>query len=53
MLALRVSNGLLIAMLFWVGQKWAHVIHANRLLVGLAMVAIGLVLVGVAILLGG
>jgi hypothetical protein len=38
MLALRVSNVLLIAMLFWVGQRWAHHIHANRLLVGLAMV---------------
>ena len=52
-LALRVSNALLIAMLFWVGQKWAHHIHAHRLLIGLAMVAIGLVLVGVAVLLGG
>jgi hypothetical protein len=52
-LALRVSNGLLIAMLFWVGQKWAYHIHAHRLLVGLAMVAVGLALVGVAVLLGG
>jgi hypothetical protein len=51
--ALRVSNLLLIAMLFWVGQKWAHHIHANRLLIGLAMVAVGLALVGVAVLLGG
>jgi hypothetical protein len=53
MLALRVSNVLLIAMLFWVGQKWAEQIEANRLLVGLAMVAVGLSLVGVAVLLGG
>jgi hypothetical protein len=52
-LALRASNVLLIAMLFWVGQKWAHHIHAKRLLVGLSMVAIGLVLVAVAVLLGG
>jgi hypothetical protein len=53
MVALRVSNFLLIAMLFWVGQKWAHHIHANRPLVGLAIVAVGLALVGVAALLGG
>jgi hypothetical protein len=52
-LALRVSNFLLIAMLFWVGQRWAHHIHANRLLVGLAMVAVGFALVGVAVQLGG
>jgi len=53
MVALRASNFLLIAMLFWLGQKWAYYIHANRLLVGLAMVSIGLALVGVAVLLGG
>jgi hypothetical protein len=51
--ALRVSNLLLIGMLFFVGHKWAQYAHTNRLLTGLAMVAIGLVLVGVAILLGG
>jgi VIT1/CCC1 family predicted Fe2+/Mn2+ transporter len=51
--ALRVSNLLLIAMLFLVGQKWAQYVHINRLIAGLAMVAIGLALVGVAILLGG
>ena len=51
--ALRVSNLLLIAMLFFIGQRWAKYAHANRLLAGLAMVAIGLGLVGVAILLGG
>jgi VIT1/CCC1 family predicted Fe2+/Mn2+ transporter len=50
--ALRVSNLLLIVMLFLIGQKWAQSAHANRLLAGLAMVAIGLGLVGVAILLG-
>jgi hypothetical protein len=53
MLALRASNVLLIGMLFWVGQRWAYYIHANRLLVGLAMVVVGLSLVGVSILLGG
>lgn len=51
--ALRVSNFLLIVMLFLVGQKWAQFAHTNRLLAGMAMVTIGLVLVGVAILLGG
>jgi VIT1/CCC1 family predicted Fe2+/Mn2+ transporter len=52
-LALRVSNFLLIAMLFLVGHKWARYAHTNRLVTSLAMVAIGLALVGVAILLGG
>jgi VIT1/CCC1 family predicted Fe2+/Mn2+ transporter len=51
--ALRVSNLLLVAMLFLIGHKWAQYAHANRLLAGLAMVTIGLGLVGVAILLGG
>jgi len=51
--ALRVSNFLLIAGLFYVGQKWAAYAGKNRLAVGLAMVAVGLALVGVAILLGG
>jgi VIT family protein len=51
--ALRVSNFLLIALLFLVGQKWARYAGVNRLLAGSAMVAIGLSLVGVAILLGG
>jgi VIT1/CCC1 family predicted Fe2+/Mn2+ transporter len=51
--ALRVSNFLLIALLFLVGQKWAQYAGVNRLLAGSALVAIGLVLVGIAILLGG
>jgi VIT1/CCC1 family predicted Fe2+/Mn2+ transporter len=51
--ALRVSNFLLIALLFLVGQKWAQYVGTNRLATGSAMVAIGLMLVGVAILLGG
>jgi len=51
--ALRISNFLLIAMLFVVGQRWARYTKMNRLAAGLAMVTIGLVLVGVAILLGG
>jgi VIT1/CCC1 family predicted Fe2+/Mn2+ transporter len=51
--ALRVSNFLLIAMLFIVGQRWAWYASMNRLGAGLVMVAIGLALVGVAVLLGG
>ena len=52
-IALRISNALLIAGLFYVGQKWAVFAGKSRLAVGLAMVAVGLTLVGVAILLGG
>jgi hypothetical protein len=51
--ALRVSNFLLLAMLFLVGQKWAQYAGTNRLVAGLVMVTIGLALVGLAILLGG
>jgi len=51
--ALRVSNVLLIAMLFFVGHKWAQYAHTNRMVAGLVRVAIGLALVGVAVLLGG
>jgi VIT1/CCC1 family predicted Fe2+/Mn2+ transporter len=51
--ALRASNTLLIAMLFFAGRKWGQYAYTNRLLAGLVMVAIGLALVGVAILLGG
>jgi VIT1/CCC1 family predicted Fe2+/Mn2+ transporter len=51
--ALRVSNGLLIAMLFVVGHQWAQYVHTNRLVTGLVMVSIGLALVGVAVALGG
>ena len=52
-IALRVSNLLLIAGLFYVGQKWAEYAGKNRMAVGSAMVAVGLMLVGVAILFGG
>src|SRR5262249_38722824 len=50
--ALRVSNFLLIIGLFYVGQKWADYAGKNRVVFGLALVAVGLMLVGVAILLG-
>ncbi|HVM48474.1 MAG TPA: hypothetical protein VMU04_10635 [Candidatus Acidoferrum sp.] len=51
--ALRASNGILVLMLFVIGQKWAQLAGTSRLAAGLAMVVIGLVLVGVAVLLGG
>jgi VIT1/CCC1 family predicted Fe2+/Mn2+ transporter len=51
--ALRVSNFLLLGMLFLIGHKWAQYANTNRVVAGLAMVVIGLVLVGVAVLLGG
>jgi VIT1/CCC1 family predicted Fe2+/Mn2+ transporter len=51
--ALRVSNVLLIAMLFLVGQMWGQYVHTSRMVAGLAMMAVGLALVGVAVLLGG
>lgn len=51
--ALRISNFLLIGLLFVVGYAWAGHIETNRLLTGSIMVILGLVLVGVAILLGG
>jgi len=51
--ALRVSNFLLVAMLFVVGVKWAKYTNTSPLVAGLTMMLIGLALVGVAVLLGG
>jgi hypothetical protein len=51
--ALRISNVILIGMLFFVGQKWAVHAGLNRLAAGAAMVAMGLAMVGIAVLLGG
>ena len=51
--ALRVSNFLLVALLFVVGWKWAQYAGTNEWVAGLGMVGIGLALVGTAILLGG
>ena len=51
--ALRVSNGLLVAMLFGVGYFWARETNANRIGTGLAMTVAGLILVGAAMALGG
>jgi hypothetical protein len=51
--ALRISNCLLIALLFVVGRKWARYVGVSPLWCGSIMVLVGLALVGVAILLGG
>ena len=52
-LALRISNFLLIALLFVIGRKWGQYTGVNEFRVGAVMVAVGLSLVGIAILLGG
>jgi hypothetical protein len=51
--ALRVSNFLLIALLFFVGYTWARYTHSSRFGMGFGLMLIGLVLVGVAVALGG
>ena len=53
LVALRVSNLLLIATLFFVGHRWARSAHANPWLVGSLLVLLGVTLVAVAIPLGG
>ena len=52
-LALRVSNFLVIGSLFFVGYHWAKYVDANPWLAGLGLTILGLVLVAVAIALGG
>ena len=51
--ALRVSNVILVALLFVVGFHWARYAGANAWLSGLGMMAMGVVLVLTAIALGG
>jgi VIT1/CCC1 family predicted Fe2+/Mn2+ transporter len=53
MLAIRVSNGILIALLYLIGRQWALYINANRHAVGFGMACFGLILVQLTILLGG
>lgn len=52
-LALRISNGIAIAMLFGAGHMLAGYAGMRRVRTGLAMVAIGAVLVALTIALGG
>ena len=51
--ALRVSNGVAIAMLFGAGYLLASYAGMRRIRTGLAMVGIGAVLVALTIVLGG
>ena len=52
-LALRVSNGIAIAMLFMAGVAYGRSIGRGSWKMGVFMVVLGLVLVGMTILLGG
>jgi len=52
-LALRVSNGVAIVMLFLTGYRFGHLAGHRPWKMGLAMVAVGGVLVGLTIALGG
>jgi hypothetical protein len=51
--ALRVSNAIAIAMLFILGRAFARVAGHNQWLIGISMVALGTILVGMTIALGG
>lgn len=52
-IALRVSNLLLVVLLFVVGYSWAHFTDARPIYVGLSVMLLGLVMVCIAIALGG
>jgi VIT1/CCC1 family predicted Fe2+/Mn2+ transporter len=51
--ALRVSNGLLLGMLFLVGHRWAKFTGGSPWRTGLVLTLIGGVLVAIAMALGG
>jgi VIT1/CCC1 family predicted Fe2+/Mn2+ transporter len=51
--ALRVSNGLTLAMLFMIGWRWAGFANMSRLKTGAALLAMGVVLVVITVALGG
>jgi hypothetical protein len=51
--ALRVSNGLLLGMLFLVGHRWAKFTGGSPWLTGIALTLIGGVLVAIAMAFGG
>jgi hypothetical protein len=51
--ALRVSNLLLLLLLFFVGFKWAGITNTNRWIAGLLVMLIGVAMVGIAEVLGG
>jgi hypothetical protein len=51
--ALRVSNGLLLGMLFLVGHRWGRYTGGSGWLIGLALTLVGGALVAIAVALGG
>ena len=51
--ALRVSNLLLLTILFLVGYRGARVTHSNPWIVGSTLLLVGLVMVAIAMALGG
>ena len=51
--ALGVSNLLLLTMLFLVGYLWARATHSNPWIVGSILLLVGLVMVAIAMALGG
>ncbi len=53
MVALRVSNFVMVGLLYLIGVQWASYINANRQRIGLGMALGGLVIVQGTILLGG
>jgi VIT1/CCC1 family predicted Fe2+/Mn2+ transporter len=53
LLALRTSNAMLLAMMFFAGWRWAGYTGGPRFWTGFAMLLLGAVLVVVAIALGG
>jgi len=52
-IALRVSNALLIALLFFVGYRWARYTSLNPWVFGTGLMLLGTLLVAIAIPLGG
>ncbi|MFO0814963.1 MAG: VIT1/CCC1 transporter family protein [Gemmatales bacterium] len=52
-LAINVSNGLLLGMLFLVGWRWARIANTSPLLTGLIVLLLGMMMVGIAKLFGG
>jgi hypothetical protein len=52
-IALRVSNAILLGLLFFVGYRWAHYTTLRPWLAGLVLLLVGVALVLVAIQLGG
>jgi hypothetical protein len=52
-LALRVSNAISVFMLFWLGWRWGRYLGSHPLWTGLSLAALGVVMVLVAIPLGG